>query len=173
MSVPNQAHTDLRCRPLGLTDRPALVQLLADDAGYSDRVHNRPATPADAEDVLTARPPTLADDRKHVLGLFDGGRLVGVADVLRGYPAAEYAYIGLLQVAARRHGEGLGRVLHTHVLEMVQDWPEVLTVRLAVAEPNAAQADPFWRRLGYEPTGEVRPWGDIAAHIWQLPVPRH
>lgn len=161
---------DLRSRALGACDRDALVRLVADNGGYSERIHGRSALPTDAEEILTERPPTLRADRKHVLGLFDDEELVAVADVLRGYPSADFAYLGLLQVAARCHGQGLGRALHEHVLALVRTWPEVVTIRLAVADPNRAQADPFWRRLGYVPTGEATPWGDTLARSWQRTV---
>ena len=162
----------LLCRHLREQDREALVLLVTDDGGYSERVQGRPALPTDADDLLTERPSTLAADAKHVLGLFDGEELVAVADVLRGHPSVEYAYVGLLQVAARRHGRGLGRAMHEHLLELVRSWPAVTTLRLAVADPNREQADRFWRRLGYAPTGEVSPWGGTLARSWERPAHR-
>jgi GNAT superfamily N-acetyltransferase len=158
------------CRALSDDDLAALEQLVRDDGGYSQRVHGRPPTAGDAAEILHDRPPTLPSKNKHVLGLFEGTQLIAVADVLRGYPNSSYAYIGLLQVVASRHGRGIGRALHAHVLHQIRGWPEVTAVRLAIAEPNSAQAAPFWRRLGYRPTGEVRPWADTVASIWEGPA---
>jgi GNAT superfamily N-acetyltransferase len=160
----------MSCRALDDGGLAALEQLVRDDGGYSQRVHGRPPTAGDAADILHGRPPMLPSQHKHVLGLFDGTQLIGVADVLRGYPTSGYAYIGLLQVVASRHGRGVGRTLHAQVLDQICGWLEVTTVRLAIAEPNSAQAAPFWRRLGYEPTGEIRPWGDTVAAMWERPV---
>lgn len=102
-----------------------------------------------------------------MVGMFDGSELLAVADVLRGYPTPSRAYIGLLQVAGRVHGRGFGRTLHHEVLALVRTWPEVTTIRLAVADPNRSQADPFWQRMGYTPTGDTTPWGDTLARSWE------
>jgi GNAT superfamily N-acetyltransferase len=172
--TPHPSPPSLRSRRLDGDDRAALELLIADDAGYSTRVHGRPPRAADAVGILTDRPPTVPSDNKHVLGLFvdtDADTdLVAVADVLRGYPTASYAYLGLLQVAGRHHGRGLGRALHAHVVTLVSSWPEVETIRMAVVDANRAEAEPFWRRLGYAPTGENRNWGDSTAALWELPL---
>ncbi|RLZ04101.1 N-acetyltransferase, partial [Kocuria tytonicola] len=126
-------------------------------------------------EILSAAPPGFMGERKVDLGLLDGPVLVGIADVLRGYPAEHCAHIGLLLVRGDRHGRGLGRQLHRHVLDLVQTWPEVSTLRLGVVETNATSAVGFWEALGYTPTGETAPYenGSVRCQVtpYERPVP--
>jgi GNAT superfamily N-acetyltransferase len=105
------------------------------------------------------RPPDLPEDHKVVYGVRDGAdALVGLVDVLRGHPDPETAYVGLLQVRGDRQGEGLGRAAHAALLDVLRDWPEIRTIRLAVVATNREVADPFWRSLGYQPVGDPVPY---------------
>jgi len=166
-------------RVVDLTSRDvdAVELLLADDGGYSRRVLGRAPHRHDAVDVLTARPPGTDPAAKTVLGAIDDtGVLVGLIDVIRGWPGQGDAHVGLLQTAASRHRQGLGRALHTALEERVARWPEISRLRLAVVDTNQEAAEPFWRALGYEPTGDVRPFGSgsvrSTARIWSRPVDR-
>jgi GNAT superfamily N-acetyltransferase len=166
----------VRVVDLAADDVDAVQQLLSDDGGYAGRVSGRPAGVADAVAVLTERPPGTPASAKHVLGLADGDDLVGIADVIRGWPAVGTAHIGLLQTVASRHRLGLGRAVHDAVVDLVSTWPEIATLRLAVVDTNRDVAEPFWRATGYGPTGETSPFesGSVrsVARIWTRPVAR-
>ena len=165
----------LELRRLTASDAPAVQDLLEATADYTLRISGHPPTADDAAEILYAAPPGIAAEKKVDLGLFDGPALVAVADVLRGYPAEHHAHIGLLLVRGDRHGHGLGRQLHDHVLDLVRTWPEVGTLRLGVVETNAASAVGFWEALGYEPTGETAPYenGSVRCRVirYERPVP--
>lgn len=101
------------------------------------------------------------------LGGWRDGRLDCYCEVLRGYPEAHFAYLGLLLVAEDCQGEGLGRLLWEQVCERL-DWPEVTRWRLAVVDSNA-QAVGFWRRLGFVETGERKPYLDREVILMERP----
>ncbi|NNU28806.1 GNAT family N-acetyltransferase [Isoptericola sediminis] len=167
----------MRVVDLSAADVDAVQRLLADDGGYARRVSGRPPSRQDAVDALTSHPPGTTPDAKHVLGILDdAGVLVGLADVIRGWPTADQAHLGLLAIAASRHRQGLGRALHAAVEERAETWPEIVRLRLGVVDTNRAAAEPFWRALGYAPTGESAPFvsGSVRtrARIWVRPVPR-
>lgn len=107
-------------------------------------------------ELLTMRPPGRQPDDKHVLGLFDD-ELVGVLDLIRGYPDASLAFLGLLFIHGRRRGEGLARQLHEAGLDLARNWPEVTAIRIGVVQTNA-EANLFWEGLGYRSTGAEKPW---------------
>ncbi|WP_213280688.1 GNAT family N-acetyltransferase [Cellulomonas hominis] len=148
-------------RPLSPEDADdvrALQELLEAAPDYSRRVLGRPPRPADAGDVLTALPPGLERARKTGLGLRadpGAGGLLAFADVLHGWPRAGVAHVGLLVVHEQRRGRGLGRLLHDRVVEQALGWGDVDRLRLGIVATNADAAEPFWRALGYRPTGEV------------------
>lgn len=135
-------------------DLPALIDLLADDGGYTERVNGRPSVPEDARALLAERPPTAHPDQKRTLGLFEDEALVGVADTMSDWPEPGTTYLGLLQIRGSRQGQGLGRLLHDALLELE---PGARTWRLTVVDTNI-EATGFWERLGYRRTGEVKPW---------------
>ncbi len=91
------------------------------------------------------------------------GELVAVVDLLRGYPDAAVAFIGLLQVRGGWQGRGIGRTAYRLVEQYVTaHWPEVRRLRLAVVDTNAEVAAPFWERQGFEVTGETKPYENAA-----------
>lgn len=149
---------DLQLRPIEPADVESVQELIESDAGYVERVTGLPPGPADAQSLLLMRPPDLAEDRKVVYGVWAAGELVGLLDVLRGWPAPDVVHIGLLEVHGDHQGRGIGRRAHDLLLDVVAGWPEIRTLRLAVVETNAAVAEPFWRSLGYTPDGSPQPY---------------
>ena len=148
----------LRLRQLGTGDLPALQRLLDADPGYARRVTGADPGAGDAADLLGSGPPDVPPSRKLVLGVFEGSRLVAVVDVLRGWPDGTTAHVGLLQVHADDQGRGIGRRTHDLLVDVVAGWPEVTTLRAAIVATNATEAEPFWSRLGYRPSGPPRPY---------------
>lgn len=163
---------DLTLRVLGEPDVEALQALLESDPAYTARVTGYPPGPSDALSLLLMRPEGLAEERKAVLGGFLDGELVSVLDVLRGYPDEEFAFLGLLLVRGDRQGEGIGAAtVGGFVDDAAREWPEVRRLRLAVVDTNAEVAPGFWRRLGFEPTGEAKPYRyhglESVSRLWE------
>ncbi len=105
------------------------------------------------------------------------------ADVLLGYPAPEVAYIGLLVVRGGAHGQGLGRAMHDEVVACARasvgvgvpaSSVPITRLRLGIVATNADVAEPFWRSLGYEPTGETKPYRydrlESTVTLWERPL---
>ncbi len=164
----------LRARDLTETDLAAIAGVQADDGGYCLRVEGRPPAPEDATALLHHRPEGYPTEALRTRGLFEDARLVAVAQILRGWPRQGYAWVSLLQTAAAHSGRGHGRALHDDLLAQARVWPEVHGMRLAVVNANAS-AEPFWRALGYSPTGETRQWSNAAGQvhlvgIWERPL---
>ena len=131
--------------------------VIESDPGYVERVTGLPPGPADAQSVLMMRPPDLPEEHKIVYGVRCGTQIVGLIDVLRGYPERGVAYIGLLQIRGDLQRQGLGRAAHDELRVAVRDWPEVRRLRLSVVATNG-QVETFWRSLGYEPAGPPVPY---------------
>lgn len=148
---------DLTLRELGAGDEAALQALLESDPDYTVRVTGYPPGPSDALSLLMMRPESVPESHKVVIGVFDGADLVAVVDLLRGYPRSEFVFIGLLLVQRSRQGQGVGAEAMAAVERYVGQWPEARRFRLAVVDTNAPVLG-FWRRMGFEPTGETRPY---------------
>lgn len=161
-------------RDLAADDVDALQRLLESVPTYSERVTGYPPGPSDALSALITVPPGFDSAGKLGIGLWDGPELVAFADVLIGYPDRATAYIGLLVVHGRRHGQGLGRSMHDAVLARIRGVSGVERIRLGIVATNAVVADPFWRSLGYRPNGVVQPHRydrfESTVALWERPV---
>lgn len=161
--------------PDSRSDEDALQELIDADPGYSRRADGRDPEPGDARGLLRGAPPGVDPEDKVVLGAFEGPRLVTVVDLVRGWPTAGTALVGLLQVHTNHQGRGLGRTVHDLSLEwLTRNWPEIQLVRAVVVAPNSTHADPFWHALGYRPQGTPVPYaGDrvrTTAQAWVRPL---
>ncbi len=144
-------------RALDTDDVDALQVLLETVPDYAERITGYPPGPSDGLSALVSVPDDFDPVGKHGIGLWDGDSLVAFADVLLGYPAPITAYIGLLVVRGDRQGSGLGRVLHEAVVSLAAD-ARADRIRLGIVATNVVGAEPFWRALGYAPTGERKPY---------------
>lgn len=152
----------------------ALQRMMESNLEYSRRVGGTELAPEAASEALSALPPAVLNSQKVDLGLWDGQELVAFADVILGWPAESVAHVGLLMTHGARQGGGLGRVMHDAVIDLVGRTPNIQSLRLWIVDTNADLAEPFWAKLGYEPTGESVPYvsGSVesTARIWTRPV---
>lgn len=147
-----------RIHDLGPDDVDALQALLESVPDYTTRITGYPPGPSDALSVLMTVPPGFDAADKLAVGLWEGEELVAFAHVVPGYPYPEFAYVGLLVVHSDHQGNGLGRELHDAILQRAGRTAGFTRMRLGIVQTNAAVAEPFWRRLGYRPTGEHKPY---------------
>jgi len=143
----------LRLTPLGTADLPALQALHVRCAEFIRETTGVPPSADEAESLLQTLPPgkTLAD--KLVLGISRGepdAELVGVVELIRGYPASGDWYIGLLMIAPAARGAGIGTDVVDDVARRIRAGGGT-AAHLVVREDNP-RAIAFWRRRGFEET---------------------
>jgi uncharacterized protein len=157
-------------------DEVATLQaLIESDPDYTERVTGHPPGPADAQSLLLMRPSDVPEEDKRVLGAWLKGSLVAVVDLVRGYPDEHSVHVGLLQVHGAHRRQGLGKRVHELVVDEVRRWaPRAASLRAAIVATNATHAESFWRDLGYEPTGDPRPYVydklETSVTIWRRPT---
>ncbi|UYQ76492.1 GNAT family N-acetyltransferase [Glutamicibacter sp. JL.03c] len=97
--------------------------------------------------------------------------MLAFADVIIGWPEPETAHIGLLMTDSERVGEGLGRRLHESIVTELRGAEGLCCLRLAIVDANADVAEPFWKKMGYQPTSQVAPHRqgtvESASRIWR------
>ncbi|MCA9797727.1 MAG: GNAT family N-acetyltransferase [Candidatus Eremiobacteraeota bacterium] len=151
-----------------LSDQYAQVMALFERApAYFQLAEGRGPTCEDARQLLDETPPATPPEQKFVWGLEQDG-LHGCLDLVRGYPDAETAFLGLLLVAEDRRGLGLGRRAVEFALETARAW-QCRRIRLGVLQANTAGLE-FWQRFEFVLTGETKgrillmerplPWGN-------------
>ncbi len=165
----------VQLREVGADEVSALQELIEADPGYTERITGHPPGASDALSLLMMRPEGVTEDAKLVLGAWDGAALVGVVDMVRGYPDSRCAFVGLLQVRWELQRGGVGRAVWAAAESWLRRaWPEVERVRLAVVDTNEVPAARFWAAVGFRPTGEYRPYryDKLASttRFWEKPL---
>jgi GNAT superfamily N-acetyltransferase len=156
-TLSNSSGNELTLRRLaGHPAEMAALQCVLEAApAYFQIVGGSPAGPAEAHTLFTALPADKGYDDKFVWGLYSGEAMIGCADVIRGFPTADKAVIGLLLLAEPWQGRGLGRAFATLIEQAISGWDSIACLRIGVVL-GKPRARGFWQRLGYAETGEVK-----------------
>lgn len=142
-------------RPLDpVTDRAAVLEMLTEAQDYYHLWLGRAPNDEDVENVFTAGPPGCDPADSYRIGLYVNDRLSGVAELSFGFPEPEDAYLGLMILAPRARGEGIGEIFYDHV-EALARKSGAPHLYLGVLDANP-RGRAFWERMGFEPTGVTR-----------------
>jgi GNAT superfamily N-acetyltransferase len=139
---------------LGDDDAAALDDLNARCADFLQLIERRSPRAGDGLAALHDRPTDAAAELKLTLGVFGENQMIGVIDMLRGYPTPDVWYIGLLMLAPEARGRGLGSA----ALAAIRDWARcngATSLRIAVQSQNAAALH-FWRGHGFKQLRSVQ-----------------
>ena len=135
----------------------AVQRVLEDAPAYALLSTGLPPGPADARTLFAIRPPGRSADDKFVFGIALDDELIGCVDLIRAYPDARHAHIGLLLLAERHQGRGIGAQVVDRIATLASTWTGCTHLRLGVLRSNV-RATAFWTRRGFVATGEVAPW---------------
>lgn len=128
-------------------DRDLVADLYARAADYVLLEGGVPPTPGMADDFFADAPPGGDPAEGAKLGLFDGDRLMGVADLAFGWPEPRDAYLGTMILAPEARGRGLGPVF-LQAVEAEARARHAPRLLLAVLDENP-RARAFWERQGF------------------------
>ena len=135
-------------RSLRAGDEALIFDLLRRCEDFSVLVSGLPPTEEEAADLLIDVPPGKTLDDKFVFGLFAGPeKLIGLVDLIRGYPGAGDWFIGLMQLDPATRGKGTGGQLY----RAVEGWCQQRGARailLGVVEQNT-EGTAFWEKMGF------------------------
>ncbi len=165
---------DVSIRALvGKRDEMAELQRVIEGApGYAHLITGVPPGPADAQSTFSILPEGVSYEDKFVFGIYRASDMVGCADLIRSFPTPGVAHLGLLLISEAFQGQGIGRSAYRQIENVVRSWHEFSMMRIGVVRANA-QVLPFWSRLGFAPTGEVKPYraGNVVSEVIVLTKP--
>lgn len=75
------------------------------------------------EKDIEITPPGIPIEQKYYIGFFDNGKLVAVMDLVDGYPACDYVYIGFFMMDCELQGNGIGSKIVSESLEYNRENP--------------------------------------------------
>lgn len=160
-------------RPLTRADIDDVFAVLRQAPKFHLLTTGAPATSASATAVFDDLPPGKRPDSKRVYGVVDDrGDVVGVVEVIVGWPTPTTAMIGLLVIAEPAQGRGLGRAAVEDVEAVVDEEEGCDVARVAVVDANDG-ALAFWKKLGFTENGVTRPYaeGSVTATVIVLEKP--
>jgi ribosomal protein S18 acetylase RimI-like enzyme len=153
--------------PLTAADRFRLERLCRECTDFFELVEGQPGGTETAAEILGPLPPNVTSGTKRVLGIERGGDLIGVAELLAGFPSPNEWYIGLLLLRPDARSAGAG----TTIWEILRTGMKVegaTAVRLIVQTQNP-RARRFWERLGFAVEKEVvAKVGKLESRAWKL-----
>lgn len=142
------------------TSNHSLVQLLLESAPkYSLNVSGEEANENAGKETFEAIPENFEYSNKHVIGVYNENDLVGVIDLLIGYPNQKTAYIGLMLLSEKNQTRGIGRVVYSELEKYIDLHGAISKISLSVVESNSAVIG-FWNKMGFSLTGERKPYAN-------------
>ncbi len=137
------------CARLTDADEPVVQDLLERSADAVVQMHHRPPRSDDARSLFQALAPGCTLDDKGIVGFFDGAMLIGVLEVVRGYPEPRTWYVGLLLLDPAARGRGLGeRIMRALDAAVLAAGGNRLELLVQDTNPGGLR---FWTRLGFTP----------------------
>lgn len=152
--LPDLTPVGLSARRLDQNDQARLAAFCCTCSDFFELVEGRPGSEETADELLNVAPPNVASEKKFVFGFERVVSLVGVVDLIDGFPEPGCWYVGILLLAPGERSQGLGHALWVS-LERWLLGRKADAVRLIVQEQNPG-AMRFWRSLGFETEAKVQ-----------------
>lgn len=137
-------------------DVKAIQTLYEKCVDYMLLVDGHPAGKNAAEEEFQYLPPGRSADDKFMFGIVDPlNELIGVLDVMRGYPDGVTWWIGLLLLVPELRSQGVGEKVLKGFTEYVKV-NDGKAIMLGVVDDNK-RAYQFWSKKGFEFIRETEP----------------
>ena len=141
------ASSRARAVELGAADHLRLADLCRECTDFFELVDAQAGGPITADEILGPLPERITSGRKQVFGIEREDDLVGVAEILEGFPRPTEWQIGLLLVLPRLRSVGLGTKVWLGIRAWICQQGGSL-VRLIVQKQNP-EARRFWEKNGF------------------------
>lgn len=153
----------LQIRNLEEQDLPAVLQLMKSNAPYYEIQNQGQPTLGSIRENMATLPPRCTREQKHDLGLWRDDRLVGVLDLIEGYPRARTLWVGFFMMDARLHRQGIGRMVAEALPGAAAD-AGMDSLRLGCLKGNES-GHQFWKAMGFQDLREGETSGGGSA-VW-------
>ena len=128
-----------------------VYHLARSNSRYYHHMHQKP-TRQNLTEVIRVMPDGTLPRDKHFVGFYDSdNQLIGILDLITGYPQKDDAYIGWFMLDARLQGEGIGSQLFADIRASLraQGYDHI---SLGVVKTNT-EAAAFWEKQGFRYSG--------------------
>ncbi|MBQ0004785.1 MAG: GNAT family N-acetyltransferase [Clostridiales bacterium] len=148
----NSLSCDYQARKLTERDFGYVYHLTRTNSRYYRNLNIKPSKQHLTE-ILRTLPDGSEPSDKHLIGFYDADeKLIGVMDIVTGYPEKDDAYIGWFMLDAELQGRGIGSQLFADVRASLKSQGYDY-ISLGVEERNP-DAKAFWEKQGFRATGQ-------------------
>lgn len=142
----NQIFSKYTCRLLNENDFEIIYDLCKENKLYYH--HCPPMINYDLiKEDMYGLPKGFNAENKYYAGIFDKDKLIGIIDILDGYPSKEVIYIGLFMLDINYQCKGLGTSLINECIHYFKN-NNYTEIQLGYVKTNP-QASHFWSKLGF------------------------
>ena len=133
-------------RRMGDADADDILALCRQNTQYYRYCGRQPSRELVLQD-LHITPPGIGTSDKYYVGFYDKLALVAVMDLIDGYPAPEYGFIGFFMMDRQLQGRQLGSGIVRDVSRYLKE-AGYAAVCLAIDKGNP-QSTHFWKKNGF------------------------
>ncbi|WP_198664533.1 GNAT family N-acetyltransferase [Jiangella endophytica] len=151
-------------------DEPGILELFAACDDWFEAVNGTPSGPGDVQSLFYALPEGTSFDDKRLFTVRDGDKIVGLIDVVLGFPHRTAAAVGLFLVAPSHRGRGLGAAVANVLLAEAREGG--IDTVTASAHDTWPQGQTFLRALGFTVGPPAEPSGNRVSGPGEAPVRR-
>ena len=142
-------HSGYSVKRLTLEDSEVLQKLYEQCTEFALLTDGLAPSPTAAREEFDAVPEGKTTQDKYIFGLFDPNDvLVGMIESIRYYPDNQTWWLGLMMLAPKRRGKGLGSDFY-RAFERWVSAQGVPQISLSVVEANESGLQ-FWKKMGFE-----------------------
>lgn len=139
-------------RKLNESDLDLIMNLYKNNKYYFSILDEQPSINSIKEDIYSL-PNNKEIKDKYYIGLFIKEKLIGVTDLIDGYPNEKCAYLGLFMLDFDSQNKGLGTKLINELVFSLKD-QGFNSIKLAYINDNK-QAEHFWLKNGFVKDGKI------------------
>ena len=154
-------------KPMTAADRGRIETLCRECTDFFELVEGQPGGSVTAAEILGPLPANVTSGAKSIFGLERDNELIGVIELLAGFPRPNEWYLGLLLLRPDARCAGTGTMAWGKIREKMH-MEGAVAVRLIVQKQNP-RARRFWERQGFAMEKEiVAKVGKLESEAWKL-----
>lgn len=140
--------SEFKVVPISESNVRDVWEMMKGNEYFYSKTQDHEVTMGECVDDITALPPGKSLEDKTYVGIYEGGELIAAVDLIDGYPYEKTGYLGLLMLAASKHGMSIGKQILDGITASARE-KGFEYIELACHKTNEIGLA-FWSKNGFE-----------------------